>query len=79
MGNKNPLTKDFHFRKETINKEWQSTRSWTAKFDPWFIDEYRQVGIDFLRRMIDSLMINDRCMRILLKFMVFLVQIVLLH
>jgi hypothetical protein len=31
------------YRKETIIKEQEARRTWTAKFDPWLIDEYRQV------------------------------------
>ena len=32
----------FH-RRETILKEEEAHQTWKAKFDPWLIDEYRQV------------------------------------
>ncbi|CAF2404623.1 unnamed protein product [Rotaria sp. Silwood2] len=30
-------------RKEIIHKEQEAHRAWTTKFDPWLIDEYRQM------------------------------------
>lgn len=33
----------FISRKEIIHKEEEARRTWTAKFNPWLIDEYRQV------------------------------------
>jgi len=35
--------KEFFYRKEKIIKEQEARRTWTAKFDPWLIVEYRQV------------------------------------
>ncbi|CAF4860326.1 unnamed protein product, partial [Rotaria socialis] len=31
-------------RKEIIQKEQEARRAWTVKFNPWLIDEYRQVS-----------------------------------
>jgi hypothetical protein len=31
------------FRKEIIFKEQKAYRTWTEKYDPWLIYEYRQV------------------------------------
>lgn len=33
----------FYFRRETIRKEEEAQRAWNEKFDPWLIDEYREV------------------------------------
>jgi hypothetical protein len=30
-------------RRETILKEEETNRIWKAKFDPWLIDQYREV------------------------------------
>ena len=42
---------DYNFldtsRKEIIHKEQEARRAWTAKFDPWLIEEYRQVRFSF--------------------------------
>ncbi len=35
----------FFTRKETLIKEEEACRVWTAKFDPWLIKEYRQVRV----------------------------------
>ncbi len=39
----------FFPRKETLIKEEEACRVWTAKFDPWLIKEYREVRV-FLER-----------------------------
>ncbi|CAM2701580.1 unnamed protein product [Rotaria socialis] len=34
------------FRRETIHKEEEAHRVWKAKFDPWLIDEYREMYVN---------------------------------
>jgi hypothetical protein len=33
----------FFIRRETVLKEEEAKQTWKAKYDPWFIDEYRKV------------------------------------
>ncbi len=33
----------FFIRRETVLKEEEAKRTWKAKYDPWLIDEYREV------------------------------------
>ncbi len=48
--------KFFVGRRETIHKEEEARRTWTAKFNPWLIKEYRQVRL-FLTKT--SRLVND--------------------
>ncbi|CAF2395292.1 unnamed protein product [Rotaria sp. Silwood2] len=34
------------FRREILHKEEESHRIWKAKFDPWLIDEYREMHVN---------------------------------
>ncbi|CAF0815327.1 unnamed protein product [Rotaria sp. Silwood1] len=37
------------FRRETLRKEEEAHRIWKAKFDPWLIDEYREMNANRIK------------------------------
>lgn len=34
---------DLYYRRETVMKEEEAQRTWKAKYDPWLINEYKEV------------------------------------
>ena len=67
-----------YFRRETIVREQEARRAWSAKFDPWLIDEYRQVrwASDAGGRSPTPWIIENRCTIISQKIAVWLVTTV---